>query len=111
MQIHEQKEGDILVLAPSERLDSISSPIFEERLLELIDGGERNLIVDFSALHYMNSAGLKALLLAARKLEPAQGKIILCGISSNVYTIFELTGFNKIFTIAPDRDQARAAFS
>lgn len=111
MQMHEQKEGEIMVLAPAERLDSISSPVFEERLLELISRGERNLLLDFSSLDYMNSAGLKALLIAARKLEPEQGKIILCGINTSVYTIFELTGFSKIFTIAADRDQARAAFS
>ena len=111
MQIHEQKEGEVMVLAPSERLDSISSQVFEDRLLELIGSGERNLLLDFSALNYMNSAGLKALLIAARRLEPAQGKIILCGIPATIYTIFELTGFNKIFTITADREQARAAFS
>src|SRR5438067_8440057 len=111
MQIHEEKNGDIMELAPRERLDSVTSPAFEERLLELITRGERYLLLDFSSLDYMNSAGLKALLIAAKQLEPAQGKIILCGVKTNIQTVFELTGFDKLFTITPGRDQARSAFS
>ncbi len=111
MQIHEEKDGDVLVLTVDDRLDSATATEFEQRLLSVIDAGENLLLLDFSALNYMNSAGLKALLIAAKKLTAKNGQVVLCGLASNVNTVFELTGFHKMFTIKPDRPAARAAFA
>jgi anti-anti-sigma factor len=51
------------------------------------------------------------LLIAAKKLTAKNGQVVLCGLASNVNTIFELTGFHKMFMIKPDRAAARAAFA
>ena len=110
MQIREEKEGAVLVLTVSEVLDSLTSPEFEARLLRYIDAGEHSLLLDCSGVHYMNSAGLKALLLAMKRLEAVGGKIVICGLDSNVQTVFELTGFDRLFAIKADRSEARAAF-
>ena len=110
MRIHEEKDGDVLVLQVGDRLDSATAPEFEQRILSVIDAGEHSLLLDFSALDYMNSAGLKALLLAAKKVAPKNGRLVICGLASNVETVFQLTGFDKMFTIKPDRAAARAAF-
>jgi anti-anti-sigma factor len=111
MQINEQKEGNVLVVTIDDRLDSATATEFETRLLELIDAGEHRMLLDVTAVDYMNSAGLKALLRAAKQMEPHGGRLVLCGLASNVYTVFELTGFHHLFTIAPDREQGLAAFS
>ncbi len=106
MQIIEDKQGDVMVVSITEHLDTVTAPIFESRLLGLVDQGERQIIVDCGALDYVNSAGLKVFLLAAKRLEPLGGKLILCALSSSVFMIFEMIGFTRIMKIVPTRAEA-----
>lgn len=106
MQIIEDKQGDVMVVGISDHLDTVTAPIFESRLLGLIDRGERQIVVDCGALDYVNSAGLKVFLLAAKRLEPLGGTLILCALAPAVYMIFEMIGFTRIMKIVPTRAEA-----
>lgn len=106
MQIKEDKQGEILIVRVSEHLDTASSTIFESRLLGLVDRGERLIVVDCEALEYVNSAGLKVFLLAAKRLEPLGGKLVLCALAPSVLMIFEMIGFTRIMKIVPTLDEA-----
>jgi anti-sigma B factor antagonist len=111
MRIDEEKLGTVLLLKVDDRLDSATAPEFQARLLSAIESGERSIIIDLTNVDYMNSAGLKALLVAAKKLGSPSGRMVLCGLAPNVYTVFELTGFHVLFTIRPDLAAARAEFA
>ena len=106
MQIKEDKQGEILIVRVSEHLDTASSTIFESRLLGLVDRGERLIVVDCAELEYVNSAGLKVFLLAAKRLEPLGGKLVLCALAPSVLMIFEMIGFTRIMKIVPTIDEA-----
>lgn len=106
MQIKEDKQGEILIVRVSEHLDTASSTIFESRLLGLVDRGERQIVVDCAELEYVNSAGLKVFLLAAKRLEPLGGKLVLCALAPSVLMIFEMIGFTRIMKIVPTLDEA-----
>lgn len=106
MQIKEDKQGEILIVRVSEHLDTASSTIFESRLLGLVDRGEKMIVVDCEALEYVNSAGLKVFLLAAKRLEPLGGKLVLCALAPSVLMIFEMIGFTRIMKIVPTLDEA-----
>ncbi len=106
MQIKEDKQAEILILTVSEHLDTATSSIFESRLLGLVDRGERKIVVDCSTLEYVNSAGLKVFLLAAKRLEPLGGKLVLCALAPSVLMIFEMIGFTRIMKIVPTLDEA-----
>src|SRR5258708_1900620 len=109
MQITEDKQGDILIVTVSEHLDTASATIFESRLLGLIDRGERRIVVNCGALEYINSAGLKVFLLAAKRLEPLGGKLVLCALAPSVLMIFEMIGFTRIMKIVPSLEDALKA--
>lgn len=106
MHIQEEKQGDILILTISEHLDTVTAPPFETRLLGLIDGGARAVLVDCGPLEYVNSAGLKVFLLAAKKLETLGGRLVLCALAPSVLMIFEMIGFTRIMKIVADRAEA-----
>jgi anti-anti-sigma factor len=106
MQIKENRQSDVLVLTVSEHLDSATSTIFESRLLGLIDRGERKIVIDCGSLEYVNSAGLKVFLLAAKRLEPLGGKLVLCALAPSVLMIFEMIGFTRIMKIVPSLEDA-----
>jgi anti-sigma B factor antagonist len=110
MEIKEQKQGDVMIVTIDDHLDTAAAPSFEQRLLGLIDGGEHKIVVDCSQLEYVNSAGLKVFLIAAKKLEPLAGQLIVCSLSPSVLMIFEMIGFTRIMKIAPSREDAVRAF-
>jgi anti-anti-sigma factor len=111
MQIKEEKQGEALIVRVNEHLDTATSTIFESRLLGLIDRGERKVIVDCGGLEYVNSAGLKVFLLAAKRLEPLGGKLVLCALAPSVFMIFEMIGFTRIMKIVPSLDEALQALA
>lgn len=106
MQIQEEQVGDILIISISEHLDTSTATQFESRMLGSIDRGERRILVDCAPLEYVNSAGLKVFLLAAKKLEAVEGKLVLCALAPSVLMIFEMIGFTRIMKIVPSREEA-----
>ena len=106
MHIQEDKQGDIFILTISEHLDTSTSAMFETCLLGAIDRGERCILVDCAPLEYVNSAGLKVFLLAAKKLEAVGGQLVLCALAPSVLMIFEMIGFTRIMKILPTREDA-----
>jgi stage II sporulation protein AA (anti-sigma F factor antagonist) len=108
MQIGEEKVGGVLVLAPGGRVDSVSSSELERLVVARIDRGEKRLVMDLSGVEYISSAGLRVLLMAAKRLkEPAAG-LVLCGLGPSVRTVLELAGFLPLFAVEPGREQALA---
>ena len=63
-------------------------------------------MVDFSALTYVSSAGLRVILMAAKRVKQSQGKLVLFGLSPQVREVFEISGFLKILDVVDDRAAA-----
>ena len=61
-------------------------------------GGVEKLVLDFTALEYLSSAGLRVLL-AAQKVMNKQGEMIIKNVNDTINEIFEVTGFIDILTI------------
>ena len=79
------------------RLDTTTAPELEKELREAL-GGLSDLTLDFSALEYISSAGLRVLL-SAQKLMNRQGKMRITHVNDTVMEIFDVTGFTDILTI------------
>jgi len=102
---------EIQVARPQGRLDSNSGPVFEKELLGHIDGGSRRVLLDLSQLSYISSAGLRVILVAAKKMKAVGGQLVLSGLSAQVAEVFEISGFNRILDIEPDYASAEARLS
>jgi anti-anti-sigma factor len=100
-----------LVVGVAGGLDSSTSSRLEEELLGLIANAEIRLVLDCSQLVCITSAGLRAVLLAAKKLKNMNGSIVLCGLNHAVWTVFEAAGFTRILSIRPTIEEALAEFS
>ncbi|MCF7969259.1 MAG: STAS domain-containing protein [Methylococcaceae bacterium] len=95
------KNQDSLVISLDGRIDANSAKELEQQCMTWIDEGEKKLILDFSAVNFISSAGLRVILLIAKKLEPVQGKVKLCGLNATLRDVFEISGFSKLFDILP----------
>jgi anti-anti-sigma factor len=110
VEIRREKISGVTVLTPIGRVDSNSAREVEAALLPLFDGGEP-VIVDFAELGYISSAGLRVLLLAARRSKATSIPLALAGMSSAVEEVFRISGFAKLFAIHPNRAGAIAAIA
>jgi anti-anti-sigma factor len=108
MQIDEERTGSALVIAPAGRVDSVSSGELERLVLSRIEGGGRRLVIDLAGVEYISSAGLRVLLMAAKRLKEPPSALVLCGMGPGVRTVLELAGFLPLFTVEPGREQAIA---
>ncbi|MFM7389470.1 MAG: STAS domain-containing protein [Vampirovibrionales bacterium] len=66
------------------------------------------VIVDLSAVHYMDSFGLAFILSLYRRVQPVAGKVILVGIHANVEQLIVNTKISKILPLAKTVDEALA---
>ncbi len=106
MEIREEKKESFLVLGLVGRLDATTSKLFEDKILATIQGGEKQFVIDLSQLDYISSSGLRVFLLAAKRLNPAGGKIVLCSLRESVRQVFEIAGFSSILPVVASRDEA-----
>jgi anti-anti-sigma factor len=97
-----------VLLTPSGRLDTNTSAEFEKDVMAQLSRQPRAMVMDFSGLGYVSSAGLRVVLLAAKRMKAAGGAFVLCGLSPSVAEVFKVSGFLSILTVEPDRDAALA---
>ena len=109
MEFAQEQVGDVVIVKLAGRLDSSTAQLAEEHLTRALADGTPRLAVDMSALQYISSAGLRVLLVVAKKVQQAKGKVVFFGLGSNVREVFAISGFDKIFAIQSDAASAIAA--
>lgn len=98
-----------MVIALSGRLDAAGAPATEAELSGALGLVAPRLVIDLTGIDYISSAGLRVLLVVAKKVQQANGKVVLFGLGDNVREVFEISGFDTIFSIAADLKAAIAA--
>jgi anti-sigma B factor antagonist len=106
MDITEELAGQVLTIALGGRLDGTTSKGVEERILKVIEGGQRTRVIDLQHLDYISSIGLRVLMLAAKRLKTVGGSIVLCALQQNVKQVFDIAGFGVLFRTFETRAQA-----
>lgn len=96
--------GGAVVATVQGRLDSTNAPAIEAELLGRIGGG--GYVLDFTRLDYISSAGLRVVLVLAKRLKQASGTFVLAGLQPHIKDVFEISGFLGILDVASSRDEA-----
>ena len=97
MIIEKNLNGTELTVTIAGRLDTTTAPQLEAELKQNINGVEK-LVLDFTALEYLSSAGLRVLL-STQKVMNKQGEMIIKNVNETINEIFEVTGFIDVLTI------------
>lgn len=91
-----------LQVSIEDRLDTATSPEFQNEL-NSVTGGSLNsihtFVLDFEKLDYISSAGLRVILKIYKEMTANGGKFIIKNVRDEVKSVFEVIGFNQIFTI------------
>lgn len=97
MTITKNLNGTTLTLALEGRLDTTTAPQLEAEVKDSLTGVSE-LILDFTSLEYISSAGLRVVL-SAQKAMNKQGRMVVRGVNEYVMEVLEVTGFADILTI------------
>ena len=111
MTIHETTQNGIAIIAPEGRIDTTTSPEVDEAVRRSVDQGARDLLIDFGAVDYISSAGLRVFLVLAKRMKDVRGRLVLCGMAQPVRQVFHLAGFLPLFKVEPSRDGALTTFA
>ncbi len=109
MEISEEKKGNVMVFTLSGRLDSSTSSEVDNKILDAIEGGAHDVILDFSSLDYISSAGIRVLVHCHKELEKKQGNIFLAAVPKPIENVLYITGFLPYFKVYDGQAQALAA--
>ena len=91
MTIEKNRQGSVLELMLSGWLDTLSSPMLAEEI-NAMDESVTSLVLDFSDVEYISSAGLRQLVAAYQKMK---GELTLRNVSDDIMTIIKMTGLDK----------------
>ena len=97
MVINQTRENDQLTVTVSGRLDTTTAPQLEAEMKDALDD-VKGLVIDFSNLDYISSAGLRILLAIQKKMNK-QGSMLVKGSNETIKEIFEVTGFTDILRL------------
>jgi len=90
----------------SGKLDSTSSPEFEETVIGQMEEDPKNTLFNLEELTYVSSAGLRVFLRAAKLANGHEKKVVLSCLRPLVKEIFNLAGFSQIFTLVDTTEEA-----
>lgn len=100
-----ETQGGVRILRLSGRLDLVAAPGFESTLLGLIRGGATKIVLECSGLSYVSSSGLGAFVAGGKALG-GDGQIVFAGMSRQLLSLFEMTGFRNLFSVCADVGEA-----
>jgi anti-anti-sigma factor len=106
--------ADTLVAAPAGRIDHLSAPQFESDLAPLVaqvHDGSGALVLDFSAVDYISSGGLRVLMIVATTMRSQQGRLLVAALQGIVAEIFAISRFDRVLTVSPSVEEALAQCS
>ncbi len=96
------------VLAVGGEVDVATAPRLREKLIELVNDGHHQIVVDLSAVEFLDSTGLGVLVGALKRVRTHDGDLALVCTESRVLKVFEITGLTKVFAMYASVDEAVA---
>lgn len=99
IEIIKTPDNDYIEIKPMGEVDIFTSPEFKNKLIDLIDKNNVNIIINGEELEYIDSTGLGVLMSIYKKMQENNLKIKIKNLKPNIYKLFDITGLNKIFDI------------
>lgn len=104
--VEEKKNGKTLLSLREDRLDAHNSGELKDYLQRLLENDGDPVVIDLTAVHFIDSSGLGALLSGYKNATLRQNSLALTGLQPRVQSMFELTRLQRVFEIYPDPAEA-----
>jgi anti-sigma B factor antagonist len=103
-EVREQQSAEgVDIVSVSGEIHVSTAPRFREALDTVIENGDGKLVLDLSAVEFIDSTGLSVLLNALRLINQRQGHMAIICSNPTVLRLFEITSLDTTFEIFADR--------
>jgi len=99
LDISTENAGASCTIALKGEVDVYTSPRLKEELVNVVDSGCRQIVVDLEDLHFIDSSGLGVLVSALRRVKEHDGTLRLVCTKDSILKIFRITGLDKVFPV------------
>lgn len=94
----EEGPGDVVVLRPEGRLNMVAAPAVREAIASIVNSGRAKVAVDLSAVDFIDSSGLGALISGLKSTRQAGGDLRIAGANDQVRLVLQLTNLERVLT-------------
>ena len=98
MEVKFNKQDSNLTVVISGNIDTVTAPELDAKLQENISD-VKDLVLDFAAVDYISSAGLRVILMANQQMEDVDGNLTIKNVNEDVRDVFEMTGFDSLLNL------------
>ena len=107
LDIQSETEDGICLVTLEGEVDVYTAPRLKEALIEQIESGCVNVLVNMEGVGFIDSSGLGVLVGGLRRAKERSGTIRLVCTRENILKIFRITGLDKVFPIFSTTEEAR----
>ena len=113
MEINEIFSGDVLIIELHGRLDALMSDKVNKYFAEIVEQNDKDIVIDFRDLSYINSTGLRILIITYKSLKTKDKQLLVCNMQKKIKEVFQHSGFDNFFDVNLNKEQAleRLGFS
>ena len=104
MKISSLQFADVVVAAPSGRIDHPNAEVLKQALDPILEeprDGQRALVLDFAGVEYISSMGLRVLMMAVKQMRSRHARIAVAALQPVVKEIFDIARFNNVIEVFP----------
>ena len=107
--IAERELGRAVLLSLDGRLEGRNAPILTERIFAAVGRGSTRVVLDCGGMGYVDSSGLRALLVSAKLCNEKGGRLVLATLSPECQAVIDMGGFTSVIDYFETREAALAA--
>lgn len=110
MEITFSDAGEVKIVRFDGMIDTVTAADVEAALMQLLSEGVNKMLLNFEQLSYINSIGLRVILVVAKQLKHIEGHLQICSLNDPVREVFDITGFSSILNVAESEPEALQKF-
>ncbi len=111
LDIDVKQDGDAYVVALAGAIDASSTEDIRQAVEPLVNQPKAKVILDCTALNYVNSTGYGLFFAWQRTCASHGGRFVLCGVRPKLQNLMKLLGLEKYVTFCAHIEEARTALS
>lgn len=91
--------SDSVKISLDGEIDICTSNELKEKLYNIVDTNQKDLVIDCKGLNYIDSTGLGIFVATLKKAKQYEKKIVILNLKDNIKKLFVITGLDKVFQI------------
>jgi anti-sigma B factor antagonist len=100
------ERGEHSILAVRGEIDVYTAPLLRQAILDLVEQGRLNVVIDMHAVDFLDSTGLGVLVEGLKRVRTREGSFAIVATEGKILKIFDITGLNKAFPIHASVEEA-----